>query len=240
MADHKMHSEWFEVPDETVAAIAATQARGGRVVSVGTTTLRALESAALGGRLQAGAFNGHGGSDRFALERQLYRMGWIADLRLSLVTTLHGDREINRRCRCIREGKRQVGFDRVVINLDITEKLVVLLDALGQVECAESQAGLAGLGLDPTLVEVVILGDRPVQGNAVRPSQLGLEDIRLFDRQQPILLLRLDGWGKYERREQGNQQITEQGNTPAGRSERAVKRCEGRQDTPTSLSTQAA
>jgi S-adenosylmethionine:tRNA ribosyltransferase-isomerase len=55
LADHKMHSEWFQVPDETVAAIAATQARGGRVVAVGTTTLRALESAALGGRLQAGA-----------------------------------------------------------------------------------------------------------------------------------------------------------------------------------------
>jgi len=41
-----MHSEWFEVGAETVAAIAATRAAGGRVVAVGTTTLRALESAA--------------------------------------------------------------------------------------------------------------------------------------------------------------------------------------------------
>jgi len=55
LAEHKMHSEWFEVPAETVAAIAATRARGGKVVAVGTTTLRALESAALGGELQAGA-----------------------------------------------------------------------------------------------------------------------------------------------------------------------------------------
>ncbi|CAN5206841.1 tRNA preQ1(34) S-adenosylmethionine ribosyltransferase-isomerase QueA [soil metagenome] len=55
LADHKMHSEWFEVSADTVAAIAATQARGGRVIAVGTTTLRALESAALGGSLQAGA-----------------------------------------------------------------------------------------------------------------------------------------------------------------------------------------
>lgn len=55
LADHKMHSEWFEVPAETVAAIAQTKARGGRVLAVGTTTLRALESAARGGLLQAGA-----------------------------------------------------------------------------------------------------------------------------------------------------------------------------------------
>ena len=47
LAEHKMHSEWFEVPASTVAAIEATKAAGGRVVSVGTTTLRALESAAL-------------------------------------------------------------------------------------------------------------------------------------------------------------------------------------------------
>jgi S-adenosylmethionine:tRNA ribosyltransferase-isomerase len=55
LAEHQMHSEWFEVPEGTVAAIATTQARGGKVVSVGTTTLRALESAARGGTLQAGA-----------------------------------------------------------------------------------------------------------------------------------------------------------------------------------------
>ncbi len=52
---HRMHSEWFEVPQATVDAIAATRAAGGRVVAVGTTTLRALESAARGGVLRAGA-----------------------------------------------------------------------------------------------------------------------------------------------------------------------------------------
>ncbi|MFY7864136.1 tRNA preQ1(34) S-adenosylmethionine ribosyltransferase-isomerase QueA [Roseateles sp.] len=55
LADHKMHSEWFEVSEATVAAVAACRARGGRVVAVGTTTLRALESAAQGGELCAGA-----------------------------------------------------------------------------------------------------------------------------------------------------------------------------------------
>jgi S-adenosylmethionine:tRNA ribosyltransferase-isomerase len=55
LADHKMHSEWFEVSEATVDAVVACRARGGRVVAVGTTTLRALESAALGGGLRAGA-----------------------------------------------------------------------------------------------------------------------------------------------------------------------------------------
>jgi len=55
IADHRMHSEWFDVPQSTVDAIAATKAAGGRVVSVGTTTLRALESAAVGGTLQPGS-----------------------------------------------------------------------------------------------------------------------------------------------------------------------------------------
>jgi S-adenosylmethionine:tRNA ribosyltransferase-isomerase len=55
LAEHKMHSEWFEVGADTVEAVDAARARGGRVVAVGTTTLRALESAALAGRLEAGA-----------------------------------------------------------------------------------------------------------------------------------------------------------------------------------------
>ncbi|TMH31783.1 MAG: tRNA preQ1(34) S-adenosylmethionine ribosyltransferase-isomerase QueA [Betaproteobacteria bacterium] len=55
LAAHKMHSEWFEVGSATVDAIAAARARGARVVAVGTTTLRALESAARSGTLEAGA-----------------------------------------------------------------------------------------------------------------------------------------------------------------------------------------
>lgn len=53
--EHRMHSEWFEIGEATVRAIEATRAAGGRVVAAGTTTLRALESGALGGTLQAGA-----------------------------------------------------------------------------------------------------------------------------------------------------------------------------------------
>ncbi|MDP2452233.1 MAG: tRNA preQ1(34) S-adenosylmethionine ribosyltransferase-isomerase QueA [Polaromonas sp.] len=46
IADHQMHFERFEVPESTLQAIAACKARGGRVVAVGTTSVRALESAA--------------------------------------------------------------------------------------------------------------------------------------------------------------------------------------------------
>jgi len=53
--DHIMHSERYTVPQTTVDAIAKAQANGGRVVCVGTTSLRALESAAAGGALQAGS-----------------------------------------------------------------------------------------------------------------------------------------------------------------------------------------
>lgn len=55
IAEHKMHSEWFDVPAETVAKIEAAQARGNKVWAVGTTSMRALESAAREtGRLKAG------------------------------------------------------------------------------------------------------------------------------------------------------------------------------------------
>ncbi len=54
--EHRMDAEWCEVPQDTVAAVAAVRRRGGRVVAVGTTTTRALESAARpDGTLLAGA-----------------------------------------------------------------------------------------------------------------------------------------------------------------------------------------
>jgi len=43
---HRMHAEWGEVPDATAQAIAQARAAGGRVVSVGTTSLRLLETVA--------------------------------------------------------------------------------------------------------------------------------------------------------------------------------------------------
>src|SRR6185369_11667001 len=50
IAEHRMHSEWYEVPATTQQAIADLRARGGRLVAVGTTTVRTLESWAASGQ----------------------------------------------------------------------------------------------------------------------------------------------------------------------------------------------
>ena len=44
LAEHRMHSEWYDVPPATQQAIRETRARGGRIVAVGTTSVRTLES----------------------------------------------------------------------------------------------------------------------------------------------------------------------------------------------------
>ena len=53
--EHVMHSEWCAIPDETAAAVESARARGGRVVAIGTTVVRTLESFADGaGTVAAG------------------------------------------------------------------------------------------------------------------------------------------------------------------------------------------
>ncbi|WP_407275902.1 tRNA preQ1(34) S-adenosylmethionine ribosyltransferase-isomerase QueA [Halothiobacillus sp. DCM-1] len=63
LADHTMHQEWMNVPPQTVAAVAAARARGGRILCIGTTALRAIETAArahpeAAARGEIGAFTG--------------------------------------------------------------------------------------------------------------------------------------------------------------------------------------
>ncbi len=55
LSAHKMHSEWYTIPQETVDAVRAVRAAGRDVVAVGTTSLRALESASQSGELKAGS-----------------------------------------------------------------------------------------------------------------------------------------------------------------------------------------
>ena len=52
LAEHQMHSEWYDVPLATLAALERCRERGGRVVAVGTTTVRTLESWAQSGQAQ--------------------------------------------------------------------------------------------------------------------------------------------------------------------------------------------
>ena len=55
IAEHVMHREFYSVPPETVERIQETKRRGGRIVAVGTTAVRTLESAAAAGQLAAGS-----------------------------------------------------------------------------------------------------------------------------------------------------------------------------------------
>jgi len=62
ISDHRMHAEQWELPEATAAAVAETRGRGGRVVAVGTTVVRTLESASSGLGLVAA---GRGDTDLF-------------------------------------------------------------------------------------------------------------------------------------------------------------------------------
>lgn len=52
LSAHRMHSEWYDIPEATQQAIARTRDEGGRIVAVGTTTIRTLESWAITGQVQ--------------------------------------------------------------------------------------------------------------------------------------------------------------------------------------------
>ncbi|WP_188946066.1 S-adenosylmethionine:tRNA ribosyltransferase-isomerase, partial [Polymorphobacter multimanifer] len=77
--DHVMHSEWGEVPGDVAARLNGGRAAGGRVVAVGTTSLRVLESTVEGGRI--GAFSG----DTAIFITPGYRFGAVD----GLVTNFH-------------------------------------------------------------------------------------------------------------------------------------------------------
>lgn len=53
--EHRMHSEWYTIAQDTVDAVQASRAAGRKVIAVGTTSLRALESASQSGTLLAGS-----------------------------------------------------------------------------------------------------------------------------------------------------------------------------------------
>jgi len=79
LSEHRMHTEAYFVPQATVDAIAAAKAAGHRVVCVGTTSMRALESAAHDGALKAGEAE----SDLFILPGYRFQ---VAD---ALITNFH-------------------------------------------------------------------------------------------------------------------------------------------------------
>ncbi len=77
--DHRMHAEYVRVPEEVCASVQATRARGGRIVAVGTTVVRSLESAAQDGTLKP-----------FAGDTKLFiRPGYRFHVVDALVTNFH-------------------------------------------------------------------------------------------------------------------------------------------------------
>lgn len=100
--EHKMHSEIYHVPEATVVAINHAKARGGRILAVGTTSLRALEAAAAagGGELKAGC----GDTDIFitpgyrfrVVERLLTNFHLPRSTLMMLVSAFGGVEEIRR------------------------------------------------------------------------------------------------------------------------------------------------
>jgi S-adenosylmethionine:tRNA ribosyltransferase-isomerase len=79
VAQHRMHAEVHEVPAATCEAIATTRARGGRVIAVGTTAVRSLESAAIDGELRPAA----------AETRLFITPGWKFRVVDAMVTNFH-------------------------------------------------------------------------------------------------------------------------------------------------------
>jgi S-adenosylmethionine:tRNA ribosyltransferase-isomerase len=124
LSEHRMHSEWFEVSPEAVAAIAAARQRGGRVVAVGTTSLRALESAARGAALQTCS----GETDIFITPGYRFRVvqGLLTNFHLPrstlmmLVSALAGHARVMALYRhAVRERYRFFSYgDAMLLNLD--------------------------------------------------------------------------------------------------------------------------
>jgi S-adenosylmethionine:tRNA ribosyltransferase-isomerase len=86
LEDHRMHAERYEVPEATSLAFDAVRQRGGRVVAVGTTAVRTLESAFTSGRLTAGP----GRTDVFLLPGHAFRAvdGLVTNFHLPRSTLL--------------------------------------------------------------------------------------------------------------------------------------------------------
>jgi S-adenosylmethionine:tRNA ribosyltransferase-isomerase len=110
--EHALEAEGFEVPPETAAAIARARSRGGRVVAVGTTVVRALESAArAGGLVDAGSgltrlFVKPG--DRFAVVDALVTNFHLPKSSLLVLVSAFAGRELvlDAYCEAVREGYR--------------------------------------------------------------------------------------------------------------------------------------
>jgi S-adenosylmethionine:tRNA ribosyltransferase-isomerase len=122
MAEHPMHSEWGTIDEKTVEMILGCRRKGGRVVAVGTTSVRLLETAAAGGELKP--FSGH--TDLFirppysfrAIDCMLTNFHLPKTTLLILVRTFGGDDLIRRAyCEAIAEEYRFYSYGDAMLIL---------------------------------------------------------------------------------------------------------------------------
>jgi S-adenosylmethionine:tRNA ribosyltransferase-isomerase len=87
---HQMHSEWCEISEETAELIAQTRREGGRVIAVGTTSLRTLESGALAPLLEPPPGVSHGAVRHGIWETDIFiRPGYEFKVVDALLTNFH-------------------------------------------------------------------------------------------------------------------------------------------------------
>lgn len=89
-AEHKIHSEWCHLPQETADAINETKRNGGRVIAVGTTSVRTLESAAQGAILDTRTSNTEYRISAFSGPTSLYILpGYQFKIVDAMITNFH-------------------------------------------------------------------------------------------------------------------------------------------------------
>jgi S-adenosylmethionine:tRNA ribosyltransferase-isomerase len=122
LSDHRMHSEWGRIDAETVDRLTRRRAAGGRIVAVGTTVVRTLETAAAGGGLRAW----EGKTDLFirppylfqAVDALMTNFHWPKSTLLVLVRTFGGDRLMERAYEAaIRENYRLFSYGDAMLIL---------------------------------------------------------------------------------------------------------------------------
>jgi len=88
-AAHSMHAEWYTASRETAAAIVATKRAGSRVIAVGTTSVRVLESVAAGGERTAGGWEAAQAAGAEGWTRLFIRPGYQFHAVAAMVTNFH-------------------------------------------------------------------------------------------------------------------------------------------------------
>jgi S-adenosylmethionine:tRNA ribosyltransferase-isomerase len=109
--DHVMHGEYFRVPEETIEACARTKANGGRVVAIGTTAVRALESAAAFGMTEGRTeLFIHGDYDFEVVDRMMTNFHLPKSSLIVMIDAFIGSRWRTLYADAVRDGYRFLSF----------------------------------------------------------------------------------------------------------------------------------